>query len=375
MASCATSEDEQKLLDAIATLGIEESAAKAEEAIAAVDPSAPDEEVEAKAAVAEAKEAELAEKVQEMAKITSKPLDEAKAAVKSFLQAKDRERIMNLMKGAQTVSLMFVLDATGSMWRIRDAVKATVREIIGELQTSLKYLKFEIGAVAYRDVCDEGGIGRFAIHNFAGSISGFEKFLADLEVAGGGDAAEDVIGGLAKALEMPWKWHNKVLILCGDAPCHGSQYYESKWVEQYGASWDEHPDGVFKDSQPVKPILEALRAKGVQITFLRINDSTDKMISEFNKEAGEGVYIASTDGLISIGSTHTPGASDVTPAEAIAEVVKKSVKDSVTGSVSRSEATATAAGMKGTRDCSRAMMSLMEPIGEEAEAAAPAEVS
>lgn len=53
------------------------------------------------------------------------------------------------------------------------------------------------------------------------------QFLDKVEATGGGDAAEDVVGGLEKALndfKFTTEGHNLVFLIA-DCPCHGKQYH------------------------------------------------------------------------------------------------------------------------------------------------------
>lgn len=94
------------------------------------------------------------------------------------------------------------------------------------------------------------------------------------DVGGGDDQCEDVVGALQKATLFDWKQQNRIIFLCADAPCHGTDYHD-------GCN-DNHPRGL---GVPIEPILHDLINKGVQIVFWKINGTTDKMISKFNQEA------------------------------------------------------------------------------------------
>ena len=62
---------------------------------------------------------------------------------------------LRMLRAQQTLSLCFVVDATGSMHMgsIFKGVCQTIRSIIGELQASIAGMCFELSCVAYRDVC------------------------------------------------------------------------------------------------------------------------------------------------------------------------------------------------------------------------------
>ena len=154
--------------------------------------------------------------------------DEVRQRFKNYVYYKDEARYADKVEKATFVDLVFVLDATGSMDNMFLSVKEKIREIIGDMQESFQG-KFRLGLVAYRDVGD--GEKRFVEHQLSGSISGLEKQLESIKCSGGGDICEDVIGGLAKASKFDFKAHVgggvSMILLCGDAPCHGKRYYVS----------------------------------------------------------------------------------------------------------------------------------------------------
>jgi len=193
---------------------------------------------------------------------------------KDYIKGKNSALVEKIFKCQQTISLCFVLDATGSMHAeyLLSGVKTTIRSMIGKLQRSMEHMQIELACVVYRDV---GDTDRFEIHDFSTSITAFEQFLNKVKAGGGSDQCEDVIGGLAKAAEMNFRCANKIVILCGDAPCHGSQYHDG--------CGDRFPSGDFPGEQDGQSILTKLDQKGIQICFLKCNSTTDKMIAKFKQ--------------------------------------------------------------------------------------------
>jgi hypothetical protein len=64
--------------------------------------------------------------------------------------------------------------------------------------------------------------------------------MQGVRARGGGDAPEDVVGGLEKALEQDWtkgKSTTKVAVMVADCPCHGKKYHN---YHDYG---DTYPNG------------------------------------------------------------------------------------------------------------------------------------
>ena len=49
-----------------------------------------------------------------------------------------------------------------------------------------------------------------------------KKFISTVEADGGGDEAEDVVGGLQKMINQKWtKGSERMVFHIFDAPCHG----------------------------------------------------------------------------------------------------------------------------------------------------------
>jgi hypothetical protein len=198
----------------------------------------------------------------------------ASKLLKLYHEQKENDRILNLIKASQSVDLCFVLDATGSM-AVADvfrALKENIRSLLTAIKDTSPYLDFQLSFVAYRDPEDEQHL---EILQFTTSRTEFEDFVKGIEGKGGGDECEDVLGGLKAATELEWRFYNRILFLCGDAPCHGLKYHDG--------CGDSHPDGLRGLSS--RKIMHDLVEKNVQMFFWKINDSTDKMIDKLNAEA------------------------------------------------------------------------------------------
>lgn len=55
-------------------------------------------------------------------------------------------------------------------------------------------------------------------------MADLQNFIARSNAMGGGDGAEDVAGGLKKALSLTWKGDTRIIIHIADAPAHGAEY-------------------------------------------------------------------------------------------------------------------------------------------------------
>lgn len=47
------------------------------------------------------------------------------------------------------------------------------------------------------------------------------------KASGASDTPEDLLGGFKAMLRLSWHAHVRVAIWLGDAPCHGSEYYDA----------------------------------------------------------------------------------------------------------------------------------------------------
>ena len=240
---------------------------------------------------------------------------------KSYLNEASDKRMLSILKAGQSLSLVFVWDGTGSMnmGNVFTAVRRTIRDILHSLKTNLRYLTFEIGCVIYRDVGDGHlRFQKFEMDASENCVENFKVFINSIESQGGQDQCEDVIGGLAEAANMTCTKVNKVLILCGDAPCHGSSYHNG--------CGDYYTDGNFTGSKVSSAIINDLQQKDFNVVFWKVNDTTDRMIQKFNEEAGRN-FIETCQ-------------LDTTDMNFLQKTIKKSIRSTVSRSISESVALA-----------------------------------
>lgn len=194
--------------------------------------------------------------------------------LKLFHEISETERVLGMLKFAQTLDICFVFDATGSMKPYLGALHENIKGALRDIQQLNPNLQQRLGYAMYRD--PEDGREHLETLDLQGSITKFVTGVQKVHetCGGGGDTCEDVIIGLEAAAKFDWQFQNRLLFLCGDAPCHGRQYHD-------GCD-DWHPDGLGISSQP---ILHKLIEKDVQVIFWKINDTTNKMIAKFNEEA------------------------------------------------------------------------------------------
>jgi len=143
--------------------------------------------------------------------------------------------------------------------------------VVDSMKKQFPNFTLRLGCVGYRDWCDDK---QFESQNFTESIASFKSFFNNLKAMGGGDAAEDVLGGLSCAADLNWNSKLRVLFHICDAPPHNKLYHD-------GVN-DNYPDGHSSDpSNYHAVVLDKLRAKNIHLCIAKLNDSVTKMINVF----------------------------------------------------------------------------------------------
>ena len=109
-------------------------------------------------------------------------------------------RTVSTASGA--VDIIFVIDVSASMGGPIDQVKANITDFVTQLES--RNVDALIGGVRYSDTLDGGGSADTPPSGF-GLTASADQFLSEwldpLTLEGGGDLAEDALGGLTKALD------------------------------------------------------------------------------------------------------------------------------------------------------------------------------
>lgn len=277
------------------------------------------------------KASQISEKVSQMA--TGNGTDSTtviQASVRAH-KAKEYVKSRQMLQFAQTVNVCFVLDATGSM---NNGLRTTytllttqLRDILKLVQDGFPNLAPIISLVAYRDPEDRDK--HFEITPFTTSIGTIQTAIGAVEPGGGGDECEDIVGALDKAASLDWTLKNKLLFLCGDAPCHGREFH--------AGCGDHHPDGLGID---IRDVLKRLMKAGVIIVFWKVNDSTDTMIRKFNEIAfaiyNEGVTVPGGLSPREYIKTFDLQVSPTSTVEYLSGMITDSLKETMSASMSRS---------------------------------------
>ncbi|CAG8780993.1 7719_t:CDS:1, partial [Racocetra persica] len=111
--------------------------------------------------------------------------------------------IINI-EDSMNVDLCFVLDCTGSMSAYIEAAREHILKVASYVNSNNSNIEFWVGFCGYRDHCD--GSDRLQIFDFTNSLEKFKAYLTNkVKAKGGGDAPEDVLGGLNAAItQMTW---------------------------------------------------------------------------------------------------------------------------------------------------------------------------
>jgi hypothetical protein len=136
-------------------------------------------------AEAKASQKKLEEKITLTASVTGKSPSEVIKKLGAYHHSVTTAKVLRQLEFAQTLDLLFVYDATGSMGPYIKLLNTHIRGIVEDLYSVNKFLKPRLGLVAYRD--PEDGASHFDIYPFDGSVSKFESKLKQVtcEVAGG----------------------------------------------------------------------------------------------------------------------------------------------------------------------------------------------
>eukprot|EP01062_Namystynia_karyoxenos_P072326 TRINITY_DN683_c0_g1_i12.p1 TRINITY_DN683_c0_g1~~TRINITY_DN683_c0_g1_i12.p1 ORF type:complete len:960 (+),score=263.96 TRINITY_DN683_c0_g1_i12:98-2977(+) len=168
------------------------------------------------------------------------------------------------------VDVVFCIDGTGSMQPHIESVRSNIVDLAADLIAACQ-LKSRVGIVVYRDYAD--GHRRFETYNFMEPVE-VQDTLGKVVAMGGADAAEDCIGGLEKVTQLDWQAPARVCIWIADAPTHGSRFHDG--------AHDSYKEGD-PDGRTPEKVLSIFNDKNIELIFLKINPSTDKMVRVFSE--------------------------------------------------------------------------------------------
>eukprot|EP01084_Bolivina_argentea_P287626 493551_1 len=130
------------------------------------------------------------------------------------------------------VDFAYAIDCTGSMGSWITQTKNDIHTIVDTITRTYPHIQLRLGCVAYRDWSD--GDKRLQKLQFTDNVNTFKNWVGNLNADGGGDSAEDVLGGLQCASTLDWSSDCRVLFHICDAPPHNKLYHDG-----VGDSWPE----------------------------------------------------------------------------------------------------------------------------------------
>ncbi len=123
--------------------------------------------------------------------------------------------------------------------------------------------------------CLQDGPIRLQSKDLTDNTGEVTAFVSSMRATGGGDAPEDVLGGLNCASSLNWtEGSARFLVLIADAPMHGKN-------KGYNDCGDTYPDGDPLGLTP-ESVIGKLHSQSISLIFTRINSLTDKMIKVFD---------------------------------------------------------------------------------------------
>ncbi|KXS19164.1 hypothetical protein M427DRAFT_53137 [Gonapodya prolifera JEL478] len=209
-----------------------------------------------------------------------------------------KKRKEELQKRSTAIDCCFLMDITGSMASWIAAAKEKVTSILGALREKYPDATIRVAFVGYRDFGDSD---QFIIHDFT-TPEALRDLIAPITASGGGDTAEDVLGGVDKVAGLGWRVGTRVLIHIADAPPHGSA------LNSLGVGGSDRyqaiPDPANRDGRTTGPgssadvLLRRLVSLDIDYHFFRLNSSCGKMEKAFESIIGAAVQRGSGSGKV-----------------------------------------------------------------------------
>ena len=187
---------------------------------------------------------------------------------------------LTLVEELKAVDIMFLVDTTASMNCYLKGI--VMRKIIWDIERCLtQFIIHEIdvlkvGLVTYRDHSEENKTYLTKIDiDLTENIQNVVDKILEIECGGGGDEPEGVADGLNTVIKNI-KWRNdsvKFLYHFLDAPPHGKKYNNCE-----SDKFEECPNKI-----NIESLLYEIRNRDIKYSVIKLNESLDIMIKEFQK--------------------------------------------------------------------------------------------
>ena len=169
------------------------------------------------------------------------------------------------------IKLCFLIDCTGSMEGWIQAAKDQTKTISKQVRDEHATAEILLAFCGYRDYGDDEQYINIPFQNIDDVLDNIQNVHAN----GGDDCAEDVAGGLSNVHTLDWADADvRVLVHIADAPPHGSLFHAP-------SDSDRYPGGDPNGLNPLD-IMKSLADKNIDYTFIKINNSTNRMLKLFH---------------------------------------------------------------------------------------------
>lgn len=180
----------------------------------------------------------------------------------------------------KAVDIIFLVDTTASMNCYLKGIKRVMRKIIWDVKRCLSQFIFDeidvlkVGLVTYKDHEDKEKYYLTKIDiDLTGDLKGVINKIIELKCSGGGDEPEAVLDGLNVAVnDVGWRDESvKFIYHILDAPCHGKKYNNIE-----NDRLEDCPNKI-----DLEDLLIEIRNKDIKYSVIKLNDSADIMLKEF----------------------------------------------------------------------------------------------
>lgn len=190
---------------------------------------------------------------------------------------------LDSVEDLKAVDLVFLVDTTGSMNCFLKGIKRIIRKIMWDIEKCLSQFIIEevdvlkIGLVTYKDHGDEE---KYYLTKVNLDLTSDSKVVLEnimgMTCGGGKDEPEAVLDGISTAFyDISWRDESvKFLYHILDAPCHGKKYNKSNEDKLEGC-----PNNIDIDD-----ILTEIRNKEIKYSVIKLNDSADQMLEQFQQK-------------------------------------------------------------------------------------------
>ena len=182
----------------------------------------------------------------------------------------------------KAVDIVFLVDTTASMNCYLKGIKRVMRKIIWDVEKCLSQFIIDeidvlkVGLVTYKDHDNENKLYLTNIDiDLTDNLKEVINKIIELKCSGGRDEPEAVLDGLNEAVNnVSWREESvKFIYHILDAPCHGKKYNNSE-----NDKYEECPNHI-----DAEDLLIEIRNKDIKYSVIKLNDSADIMLKEFQK--------------------------------------------------------------------------------------------